>query len=97
MTAGLPTLPIEIIGRIAGNLEPTDLFNVRRACRELYGKTLHDFSIANFTTAYIDLTPKSLRRLQAISNSEHLAQYVKILHIQNVGTYWNSNNELWAS
>lgn len=79
MSSNLPTLAVEIVQFVASTLEPTDLFSLRRACRELYRKTLHYFGLTYFTTIKTDLT----QRLQAISESEHLAQHVEGLHIKS--------------
>ena len=84
MSSKLPTLAVEIVQLLAGTLEPTDLFSVRLVCRTLNRKTLHYFALTYFATVRTDLTPKSLQRLQNISESDHLAQYVKALHIKHV-------------
>ncbi len=84
MSSKLPTLAVEIVQLLASTLEPTDLFSVRLVCRELNEKILHYFILTYFATARTDLTPKSLQRLQNISESKHLAQHVEALHIKNV-------------
>ena len=84
MSLKCPTLPIEIVQLIASTFEPVDLFSIRLVCRELYRKTLHHFIHTYFATIRTDLTPKSLQRLQNISDTAHLAQHVEVLHIANI-------------
>lgn len=84
MSSKLPTLAVEIVQLITSTLESTDLLSVRLVCRELNRKSLHHFIVTCFATVRTDLTPKSLQRLQNISESKHLAQHVEALHIKNV-------------
>lgn len=95
MLSSLEILAVEVVEIIANALNPTDILSVRLVCQDLNRKIQHHFSFAYFATVRADLTPKSLQRLQNISESGRLAQDVEGLHIVNVegafgrGFQWN--------
>lgn len=82
MASDLASLPGEITELIAGNLGPTSLRSLRMACKELNRKTFHNFGLSCFTTVRTDLTRKSLKNLQCISDEQRLRYYVQILLIK---------------
>ena len=81
MATKLQVLAVEIIELIADSLEPADIRSLRSVCRELNRKLLTRFSIKHFASVRTDLSPKSLQRLQGMSEIEYIAQHVKDLNI----------------
>ncbi len=82
-STNLSTLAIELVETITALLNPADLRSLRLVCRGLNKKTLRASALANFATVHTDLSLKSLRQLQEISECEHLASHVQDLHIQS--------------
>ena len=64
-------------------MELADLRSLRLVCRELNGKTINSFGLANFATIQTDLSYTSLERIRNISKSEHFAAHVQCLHVKD--------------
>lgn len=82
MAPKLNILAIELIEKIASELEPVDLFSLRLVCKELNKKTLHAFGRSCLATIQTDLSRKSLQRLGELSEHEQLKHYVRTLLIK---------------
>lgn len=80
MALTLPTLPVEVIELIAHTLEPSQLFSLRLVCKQLQQKTLYPFGKC-FTTFPTDLSRRSLKTLQLVSQNAQLQQCVQTLLI----------------
>ncbi|MCJ1433225.1 hypothetical protein MMC27_002584 [Xylographa pallens] len=81
MTSFLSALPVELVERVAFQLESSDLQSLRLVCTEAYRSTLNCFGhicLASFTT---DLSRESLERLKDLSQHKKLRHYVKFLLI----------------
>ena len=75
-------LPVEVIDGVINLLDCTALCAVRLANRLLYQRTLDHFGRTYFTVLQTDLSFNSLQTLWAISQTEHLKQYVQTLFIR---------------
>ena len=78
MTAGLPTLAIELA---ASRLGPADVFALRLVCKELNLITFHYFSRMYFYTLRTVLSRRDLQALNGISQYEQLMHQVQTLLI----------------
>ncbi|KAL9619923.1 MAG: hypothetical protein Q9160_005480 [Pyrenula sp. 1 TL-2023] len=74
-------LPTEVIQCIAHNADPSVLLSLRLTCRTLSSQIARCFARVWFASTRADLTPKSLQKLQDISQSNHLREHVEELVI----------------
>ena len=97
MATELPTLAVEVVEVVAGALDPTDLFSLRLACKELNRKTLSYFGRTYLTIVRTDLSRKSLQKLQEISENEQFRNRVETLLVKKWeddlgrGFWWHRN------
>ncbi|RDW65747.1 uncharacterized protein DSM5745_09486 [Aspergillus mulundensis] len=97
-TAALCTLPPEIVGTIASNLDVKALKSLRLANHYLHDSTYHHFGAAVYFTQTTDLTSGSLIDLDELSKDTRLSHHVKQLtltfnpnhriHHFGTGTEW---------
>ncbi len=90
----LLALPAEIIQLSVDNLDRDDLRSIRLVSRALYNHSLKRFSIAHFTTLRTDLTPRSLQKLQEVSDSRLHAPNVRCLQLCGGGG-WFGEGHIW--
>ena len=76
------TLPVEVIDGVTNLLDCTDLCAVRLASKVLYQRTHDHFGRTCFSVLQTDLSLNNLQTLWAISQTEHLKQYVQALFIR---------------
>ncbi|KAI9716950.1 MAG: hypothetical protein M1812_005099 [Candelaria pacifica] len=81
MACSISNLPAEVTHSIVKQLDHISLCSVRLTCKDLERKSLYQFRDTFFTTREMDLGPTSLRRLQAISESEQYRSHVRALSI----------------
>ncbi|KAI9749053.1 MAG: hypothetical protein M4579_007024 [Chaenotheca gracillima] len=82
MARHLPSLPVEIIERIAFQSTLADLRSFRLVCQTLYQKTLYYFGHTYLKRLKTDLTDESLQRLQGISETDHFRHHVETLIVK---------------
>lgn len=82
MIEPLCKLPLELIQIISASLEPADLLPLRLTCKILYAKTLDLFGSRCLQTVRTDLSPSSIRELEAISKHDPLRHHVQQLSIR---------------
>lgn len=90
----LLALPAEIIQLSVDNLDRDDLRSIRLVSRALYNHSLKRFSIAHFTTFRTDLTPRSLQKLQEVSDSPLHAHNVRCLQLCHADG-WFGEGYIW--
>ena len=91
----LLALPAEILQLSVDNLDRDDLRSIRLVSRALYTHSLKRFSIAHFTTVRTDLTPRSLQKLQEVSDSPLHAQNVRCLQLCHDADGWFGEGYIW--
>jgi hypothetical protein len=82
MAPMLCSVPGEIIQVIATKLPHKDILNLRLVSKELNDKTFHHFSHVCFGTFQTDLSLKSMKDLEDLSNQKHLRRFLHTLLIQ---------------
>ena len=81
MHANLQTLSTEIVENVAKNLQRPDLCCLRLVCKDLYNKSIWTFAQL-LSLIKTDLSPQSLQKLVAMSNSVHLAPHIRTLEFR---------------
>lgn len=90
----LLALPAEIIQLSVDNLDRDDLRSIRLVSRVLYNHSFERFSVVYFTTPRTDLTPRSLQKLQEVSDSPLHAQNVRCLQLCHADG-WFGEGYIW--
>src|ERR1700760_1359147 len=83
-------LPEELITRIGELVEPTDIFNLRLACRSLRDKTFYCFSTTFFPQRKYGFDRKGLDALLSVAQHPQFGNLVEELHIDL--ERWNHTN-----
>ncbi len=79
----LSALPGELIEIIASTLDLPSYRSLRLTCKGIERKVLHHFGQRYFASLPTDMTSKSLRKLQAISQTEQFRHQVRTLRVQH--------------
>lgn len=82
MAVQFASFPTEIVSTVAGQLQSSDLCELRLICREVHNKTLHLLYRVDFTTLRTDIYIASLRRLKEISEHQDIPRCVQQLNIK---------------
>jgi len=93
MAPTLCSLPVEVIQIIAKLLSHKDICNFRLVSKELEAKIFDYFSYYYFALFKTDLSLKSMKDLEDLSNDKHLHRSVRYLLIQckPTGPIWPAN------
>ena len=76
-------MPTELVEAAAGYMNDTDLLSFRLTCRHADAKTLRVVGKRFFTTLKTTLMASDLEKLDGVSRSARLAEYVRAIRIQD--------------